>query len=109
MSQACPNSTYSIGPLSLATIKALKTQEGDASPSGILNPFLNHTTKANEIRYTMFNSYAHQDIKDMNHVVAIKMKSMKLSPMCVPMHTSNSPNTTWMIYATKWLRSFLKV
>ena len=44
MSQACPNNTYSIGPLSLATTKALKTQEGDASPSGILNPFLNHTT-----------------------------------------------------------------
>jgi len=58
----------------------------------------------------MFNSYAHQDIKDMNHVVAIKIKeTMKLSPRCVPKHTSKSPNTTWIIYATKWLRSFLKV
>jgi hypothetical protein len=58
----------------------------------------------------MFNSYAHQDIKDMNHVVAIKIKeTMKLSPRCVPKHTSKSPNTTWMIYATKWLRSFLKI
>jgi hypothetical protein len=46
MSQACPNSTYSIGLLSMATTKALKTQEGDASPSGILNSFLNHTTRA---------------------------------------------------------------
>ena len=31
---------------SMATTKALKTQEGDASPSGILNSFLNHTTRA---------------------------------------------------------------
>ena len=51
MSQACPNNTYSIGPLSMETTKALKTQEGDASPSGILNSFLNHTTKANKERY----------------------------------------------------------
>jgi hypothetical protein len=31
---------------SMATTKALKTQEDDASPSGILNFFLNHTIKA---------------------------------------------------------------
>jgi hypothetical protein len=48
----------------MATIKALKTQEGDASPSGILNPFLNHTTRANKPKdITMFNSYAHKDMK----------------------------------------------
>jgi hypothetical protein len=93
----------------MATIKALKTQEGDASPSGILNPFLNHTTKAMKQDITMFNSYAHMNMRDINHVVAIKIKSMKLLSMCVPKHTSKSPNTTWMIYETKWLRSFLKV
>jgi hypothetical protein len=48
----------------MATIKALKTQEGDASLSGILNSFLNHTTKTNEPKdATMFNSYAHKDMK----------------------------------------------
>jgi hypothetical protein len=48
----------------MATIKALKTQEGDASPSGILNSFLNHTTRANKPKdVTMFNSYAHKDMK----------------------------------------------
>jgi hypothetical protein len=48
----------------MATIKALKTQEGDASPSGILNPFLNHTTRANKSKdVTMFNSYAHETLK----------------------------------------------
>jgi hypothetical protein len=35
---------------SLETTKALKTQEGDASPSGIPNSFLNHTTRANKPR-----------------------------------------------------------
>jgi hypothetical protein len=50
----------------------------------------------------MFNSIAHIDIKNINHKVAIKInETMKLSPMCVLMHTSNSPNTSWMIYATK--------
>jgi hypothetical protein len=48
-------------------------------------------------------------IKDMNHVIAIKMKSMKLLSMCVPKHTSKSPKHTKMIYATKWLRGFLKI
>jgi hypothetical protein len=109
ISQACPNSTYSIGLLSLATIKTLKTQEGDASPSGILNPLLNHTIKAMKQDIAMFNSYAHINMKDINHVVAIKIKSMKLLSMCVPKHTSKSPKHTKMIYATKWLRSILKV
>jgi hypothetical protein len=48
----------------METIKVLKTQEGDASPSGILNPFLNHTTRANKPKdITMFNSYAQKDLK----------------------------------------------
>jgi hypothetical protein len=48
----------------MTTIKALKTQEGDASPSGILIPFLNHTTRENKPKdITMFNSYAHKDMK----------------------------------------------
>ena len=54
-----------LGYFSMATIKALKTQEGDASPSGILNPFLNHTTKAMKQDITMFNSYAYMNMKDI--------------------------------------------
>ena len=93
----------------MATIKALKTQEGDASPSGILNPFLNHTTKSMKQDITMFNSYAHINMKDINHVVAIRIKSMKLLSMCVPKHTSKSPKHTKIVYATRCLRSYLKV
>ena len=50
----------------------------------------------------MFNLVAHIDIRNINHKVAIKIdKTMRLSPMCVPMHTSNSPKHTKVIYATR--------
>ena len=48
--QACPNSTYSIGLPSLATItkRHSRIKESDASPSGILNTLLTHTTTINK-------------------------------------------------------------
>jgi hypothetical protein len=82
--------------------KHSRIKESDASPSGILNTFLIHTTTSKSTRYSMFNLVAHIDIKNINHKVAIKInETMKLSPMCVPINTSNSPNTSKVIYATK--------
>ena len=58
----------------METIKALKTQEGDASPSGILNSFLNHTIKAIKQDISMFNSNAHINLRqlEINHKIASK-------------------------------------
>jgi hypothetical protein len=82
--------------------KHSRIKEGDVSPSGILNTFLIHTTTSKSTRYSIYNLLAHIDIKNINHKVALKInKAMKLSPMCVPINTSNSPNTSKVIYATK--------
>ena len=48
MSQACPNSTYSIGLLSLATIKALKTQRRWCLPKWDTQPLFESHHKTNE-------------------------------------------------------------
>jgi hypothetical protein len=41
-------------------------------------------------------------MENINHKVAIEInETKKLSPMCDPIDTSNSPNTSKVIYATK--------
>jgi hypothetical protein len=62
--------------------KHSRIKESDASPSGILNTFLIHTTTSKLTRYSMFNLVAHIDITH-KHVVASKIsKTIRLSPMC---------------------------
>ena len=57
----------------------------------------------------MLYSNVHIDIGNINHKVALKIKgAMRLSPMCVPINTSNSPKHTKVIYATKRFKELFK-
>jgi hypothetical protein len=67
ISQACPNSTYSIGPPSLATTQSTQESKKEMPPQvGYSTSFLIHTTTSKLTRYSILYSNVHIDIRNIN-------------------------------------------